>query len=711
MTTLSKAVAIAFAALALPAAAQDIRAINSYGVPGLIDLPTAQMQPDAELTTSLTLLSNGSGRTQIAFQLTPRLQAVFRYATVPDFLPIGPNFVRTYDRSFDLRYQLLTETARRPAVTVGIQDIGGTSLYASEYVVATKSFGDRWTVTGGLGWGRLGTRGGFTNPLGIVSDKFETRPPLTIGTGGQFQTSQIFRGDAALFGGVQYRWNDRLTLTAEYSSDAYVEEEARGIFDAKTPLNFGFDYRLRPGTSLSGYVLHGSEVGVTLQFSLNPKRSPVGSGIGPAAPPVTLRPAPQDDPAAWDAAWTQNPSAPVILRAGLGTVMADAGLPLVASKIEGSRAEIHFRNPIYGAQPQAIGRAARAATAVLPASVETLVFVPLNEAGLAGDAVVLRRSDIEALENSPNGADELLAVAGLVDAARLDRAGLVVQPDAYPRFQWALGPYVAVSTFDPDNPLRLDLGAELSASYQPVAGLMFEGALRQRIVGNRDGSTRPSDSVLPRVRSESNLFARTDKPFIPYLTGTYMFRPGPNLYGRVSAGLLEPQFGGVSGELLWKPSGSRLALGVEVSKVRQRDFDMQLGFQDLEATTAFVSAYYNHGNGFHSQVDVGQYLAGDRGLTYELAREFANGWRVSAYATKTNVSAAEFGEGSFDKGIRLRVPFSWFTGQPTQTSGNVLVQPILRDGGARLNLRNRLYPLVRDQSAPDLTDDWGTVWR
>ena len=31
--------------------------------------------------------------------------------------------------------------------------------YSSEYVVATKTFGDRLRVTGGLGWGRLGSQG------------------------------------------------------------------------------------------------------------------------------------------------------------------------------------------------------------------------------------------------------------------------------------------------------------------------------------------------------------------------------------------------------------------------------------------------------------------------------------------------------------------------------------------------------------------------
>ena len=36
---------------------------------------------------------------------------------------------------------------------------------------------------------------------------------------------------------------------------------------------------------------------------------------------------------------------------------------------------------------------------------------------------------------------------------------------------------------------------------------------------------------------------------------------------------------------------------------------------------------------------------------------------------------------------------------------------LTRDGGARLNVANRLYPTVRDLDAGGLKEDWGTFWR
>ncbi|MEM9797272.1 MAG: YjbH domain-containing protein [Pseudomonadota bacterium] len=706
------ATATAIAALLWAPAWGQTRSVNTYGVPGLIDMPSAQMQPDGDLTTTLSGLSNESGRVQLSFQITPRLQGVFRYATIPDFLPGDPGepFDRTYDRSFDLRYQVLTEGRLRPALTVGLQDFGGTSLYAGEYVVATKDVGDRLTVTGGIGWGRFGSDGGFDNPLRVFGDRFETRPEVDVGRGGEFEADQWFRGDAALFAGVQYQFSDRLLLKAEYSSDAYELEEERDILDRRTPFNFGFDYDLRPGLKLGGYALHGDEVGVTLAFTLNPKRSAIGSGLEGAPLPVTIRPDQSARPDLWVRSWTADPALETTIVDTLDTLLEQIGLQLVSTRIEATEAEIRFRNPRYGSQAQAVGRVARAMTGALPSSVETFIIVPETEEGLAGAAVILRRSDLERQENAPRGAASMQAAARLVDSTRIPGETEMLDA-AYPRFSWALSPYVAFSTFDPDNPLRFDIGAQLSADLQPVRGLVFSGALRQRLVGNRDEADRPSNSVLPRVRSESFLFARNTGPFIPYLTGAYFFRPAESFYGRVSAGLLESQYGGASAELLWAPVDSRLAIGVEASQVRQRDFEMDFDFQDLDATTGFVSAYYDHGNGFHSRLDVGQYLAGDKGATYELTREFNNGWRIGAYATKTNVSSEDFGEGSFDKGIRLEIPLAWVTGRPSRSTGNLLIQPILRDGGARLRLRDRLYPKVRDLTEPEIEDRWGRFWR
>ena len=137
-------------------------------------------------------------------------------------------------------------------------------------------------------------------------------------------------------------------------------------------------------------------------------------------------------------------------------------------------------------------------------------------------------------------------------------------------------------------------------------------------------------------------------------------------------------------------------MGVELNYVKQRDFDQRLGFQDYSIVTGHVSGYYKFENGFMAQLDVGRYLAGDFGATLSLDREFANGWKIGAFATLTDVPFDDFGEGSFDKGIRLEIPFAWATGKQTRKSYKNTIRPILRDGGARLDVDGRLYDSVRE---------------
>ena len=149
----------------------------------------------------------------------------------------------------------------RPALAIGLNDFLGTGIYSSEYVVATKTLGDRVRVTGGIGWGRLAGVGGFTNPLSIFDNRFKTRPQRTVGVGGDVETGQFFRGDAALFGGIEWQATDRLTLMAEYSPDAYPRETP-AAFSRRSQVNLGANYKLRPGMDLSLRYLYGDAIGV-----------------------------------------------------------------------------------------------------------------------------------------------------------------------------------------------------------------------------------------------------------------------------------------------------------------------------------------------------------------------------------------------------------------------------------------------------------------
>lgn len=690
------AVAVSAIVMATTVAAQSPVNYNTYGLPGLIDLPTAEAAPEAELFTGISYYPD-SMRATIGFQLLPRLSGVFRYSSINGKV-IGGKWAdgTYYDRSFDLRFQLVEESPSMPGIAVGLQDFMGTGLYEAEYLVATKAITPTLRITGGLGWGRLGQ----VNSIGSTG----TRPTALIGEGGVPNVDRWFRGPFAAFGGIAWSPRRNITVKVEYSSDDYAVESGsitgKSIIKQRTPINIGIDYHLKNGGQLSLFALHGDTIGAQMTFVTNPKR-PNSFGGSEAAPlPILVR----ANGSAKDLGWTADNIVSNDVRTQLADLLALENLVLEALDLQADTAVLRLGNKRYRSISQAVGRAARAMTRVLPASVETFVIIPMVD-GMAASAITLRRSDLEGLENA--AATEMLARTAIRDGFSLAPKSQIKPAD---RFRWSLGPYLHLSVFDPDSPVRFDAGARLEGAYAITPNLILSGSLTKKVVGTL-ADTAPIPSKLPPVRTEYPLYSKFGDPGIEHLTVAAYGRPGPNLYGRVTVGLLESMYGGISGELLWKPVSSRFALGVEVNYVKKRAYDMMFDFLDYEVLTGHASAYYQFENGFHTKVDVGRYLAGDIGATLTVEREFANGWRVGGYATLTDVSASDFGEGSFDKGVFISVPVSWLIGQPSRDRSDIVLQSLTRDGGARLNVDGRLYRRIRDYHEPQIEAGWGKFWR
>ena len=95
----------------------------------------------------------------------------------------------------------------------------------------------------------------------------------------------------------------------------------------------------------------------------------------------------------------------------------------------------------------------------------------------------------------------------------------------------------------------------------------------------------------------------------------------------------------------------------------------------------YASPLYNYDIAIHA----GRYLAKDKGATIELRRTFDNGFSIGAFATFTNVSVEEFGEGSFDKGLYFQIPFNSFVGENTKGKFASVLRSIQRDGGQKLD--------------------------
>ena len=692
------AVTTAFSAGA--ARAEIPATLNINGASGLIELPSGESQSDSKFTFSGTIVGSVA-RGTLSFQFTDRLSASFRFQTWRDWNTLFPADTGTIrDRSIDIRYQILEESQYVPSLTVGLIDFTGEGLFSSEYIAATKTFGEKLKVTAGLGWGRLGSAGSIGSPFG-------NRPPLEEGDKGKPNVDQWFRGDVSPFAGVEYKINDRWTFKAEYSTDDYVlEDETRGLIERDSPFNFGIEYQKGPMFRYGMYSMYGSEIGFAFHIILDPKNRLTGGVTGPAPAPVKARPSRAADPDAFDGGWVTQADAGPILRENLAKRLAVDGIVVENLALTATTAQIRIRSTRIDAGAQAIGRTARAMSHVLPASVEVFEIVPVVN-GIGASKITIRRSDLEELEFAGDNATLLRQRATITDAGPVP-ANALGDEGLYPKFRWSLRPALRMSEL-----LKGDVGLQLSASYDVRPGLVLSGSIYKRVASNTDRDTAPSASLLPPVRSDRDRYIELGDPALERLTLAWYARPAPDIYSRVTLGYLERMHAGISGEVLWKPVDSKLALGVELNYSKQRDTDGGLGFDeyDYDVVTGYLSAYYEFGNGYVGQLDVGKYLAGDVGATVSIDRVFVNGWRIGAFATVTDASAAEFGEGAFDKGIRFSIPLNWALGNQSQTTYGATLRPNTGDGGARLDVDGRLYNSIRDYHTGALDPEWGRVWR
>lgn len=669
---------------------------NTYGGPGLIDLPSAELFPDAQLSFGISHFTS-ENRNLINFQFHPKLSLGFRYSRVRDFFSSGRDL---FDRSFSVQYEISEESEFGPGAAIGINDALGTGVFSSEYIVFTKTFGETVRLSAGVGFGRLAGRTDFKNPFSFLNKSFSERPALNFDKGGNVQFRQLFRGDGAFFGGIDWKVSDRISVIAEYSPDIYPTSGK--TFEQKSPLNFGIRYLGRQGYTLSGYYLYGAEVGLMASTYLNPKEPVFSSGLDPAPPAVMASNTISDDMLGWDSS-----SDVEVGTAKLAEAMKQQKLTLARFDIIGDTAYVEVLRTSYSRPAQVVGRTARTMTRMMPQEIKTFV-IALTSTGVKGAEIVLDRKSLEVNENHYDGSWRSYIAADFQEPELETRTK--IREDSLDR-DLNVTPYIKSSYFDPNDPYRADLGVQVRGTYEFTEGSYLQGILRQRIFGTLSESTRVSNSVLPRVRSESNLYDKNGNLLLTEFSYNFRSQISSSVFSRVTIGYLEPAFAGMSAEVLWKPFDERYGVGLEINYVNQREFNQRFGLREYKVASGHLSFYYDVGSGYHGQLDLGRYLAGDWGGTLSLARELENGWRIGAFATLTDVSFEEFGEGSFDKGLQISIPTNIATGEPTSNIYSTTLRPIMRDGGARLNVSGRLYGAVRELQKPELADSWGRFWK
>ena len=635
---------------------------TNWGGTGLMEIPTARILPDGAMRLGAAKASPFSWYS-FGFGVLPGLEFSARYTDIGNIPSgLGPAFGSYKDKAFDVKYQLLPESKRGPAVALGWNDFQGSRLFEAQYIVISRQI---YPLDFTLGMGRKRLKG----PLNIADE---------IG----------------FWGGVEWALTDRLHLMLEYNPIEYQKDQlpVRGVPEGSdSPLNVGLRYRTWLGFDLGLTYQRGDTLGLAahLQFEL-------GRPILP----------PRPDPPSWQFAAqgtaTPPPRDQDVRR--LIQSVEQAGFIDVAAASTGGELMVEFENDRYLSDAKAAGRVLRLlllhadsqtgqltiamkrrGLKILYISVPTEVARHYFLGHMSTEDFALR---LLVTPKNPNSEQVAPTAAEISTAIR--RQG------TRQKLSYGIDPVLESFFNDPSGIYQSRLSLIPYATLDLWPGAALHGSYEFPLYSDVDSNVAtPPDAV----RSDAWKYLGSESA-INRLLFDQMIKLAPTTYARVSAGYLERMYAGAGGELLTLIGQGSWALGLEGDWVRKREPDDPFALTDQQNHTLLGNLYYRY-----LPLDVtlkaqgGRFLAGDTGLRLEFRRRFNTGAQIGFWYSITDTdNLTGFNRDYNDQGIFLKLPFATFTDYPTRTMLQFRISPWTRDVGATINHWQEIFDTVSDLS-------------
>ncbi|QJY38872.1 YjbH domain-containing protein [Vibrio europaeus] len=696
---------------------------SDFGGVGLMQTPTGRMAETGEFNLGSSINSDYQHFT-VSLQLMDWLETNMRYTRVPGVkYNENPDYSGSNmytDKSIDFKLRLLNESYWIPETSIGVRDFGGSGKFDGEFIAATKRFGNL-DISLGLGWGYLGQSSSITNPLCKINDYYCNRPKGYVGSGGSFDYNRWFTGPTSFFGGFEYQTPyEPLRLKVEYDGNDYSDDfptrkTGRNPnpkqMPQHTPWNFGVNYRVSDWGDVKLSYQRGDTVTLGVNIYTNFNNAKTTWRVQPK-PDVALSPSSQTKD------WKQV-SRELEQIAGIynSKITTDSNILTV----EGEQR-------LFKERTMAVDRA----SAVLHKYADKTV---------TEFRIVEKQNGLVLVETAVDRAEYVTASLYISTESNVKDSFTVQEttPKTTTRIlanekqnvRYGLEPVLKQSFGGPESFYSYSLGVDAGASAWLTDNIEIGGTIYFNIADNYDkfNFTKKDPHInnfaVPRVRTMIRAYVHDNPVRLNNLQITWFEQPHESVYTQMYTGYLEMMFAGIGGELLYRPLNSNWAVGLDANLVSQRDphswfgtYDSDYFFYDeskCNERTAQCQAYVlskgttGHLTGYYMprwellentlfKLSVGKFLGGDTGARLDFSKQFDSGLTVGAYATKTNLTAKEYGEGSFNKGFYISFPLDLFTIKPSTSRAKILWEPLTRDGGQMLNRKYELFETTDSRS-------------
>lgn len=668
------------AILSLNADNLNVSAQNS-GKTGLIEMPNARILEDWSMRPHF-YYSDPFIYYGLALTPLPWMEINLRMTQVQDI----PGFENSAgygdykDKAIDLKFLLKKEDEFWPAIAIGFDDIHGTGLYSSKYLVASKRY-KNLDFTMGYALGRMG--GENLTKYGVSGSDDR---------GIDFVKSTDF-GGGSLFGGVEAQITPKLSIKAEYSPINYKYDAVNPFLANKTDMpkshmNAGLNYKATDNLTISANIDRGNSLGVGLNYAFGLKKE----ALYPHQPDPRWRAA-IDTPAKLNSYSDEN------LSNYISNEVMTEKYSNVQVAINKNKIWVSFENPKYNSSIKAIGRVADIVDEVAPARIDDF-YIVLKQTNLEYTSLHINRSEISGIKKDPklvldkknfkfsNDIDS--EYANFTDSNNIVKTKSTGQK----KFSWIFKPSLQTYLNDQENPFTYKVSVLGGARYEVTPGGFLYGRLRVPLLNT-------TDSISQRVLEPANLSTRTDSiKYIQYnglqledLVYDQVFKLPYGVYGRGEIGYFEPAYGGIDLELYKPLADGRFGIGLEYQKVKKREIDNLFGFEDTYFDSKFINLYANiiPSLGLKATARVGEFFAGDRGVQVTVMREFKD-FTIGAFMSKTDtdVFTSSLNRGYIDKGIFIKIPLSTIMPKDTKGSLSYGIKPWTRDVAQYANQVNSL---------------------
>lgn len=608
------------------------------------------------------------------------------------------------DKGFNVKASYNLKKYNLPLLAIGIDDIGGTGYFRREYIASTY-IQEGFKFTLGIGWGKYDIGNGFKNPLSLISDHFENRNNSSSRYGGTLATNSWFTGEASFFGGLEFHIPyarglklkiendpfDYFDLSAGFRNDASFDlrkSDSNINLGLSMPINkYGFlDISFLKGNTLNISYTIGAKFDNTL-LKKNSKKIKL------------LR--------------NKSDKKPETFYKNLLLNLNNNNLLLQTAEIKSSVTNELDIAITSDTDPNIIRSSAQAAyIASATSDFHKINFDRINVTnvllGTELNKISFNQKDINSYKSS-QPVELIMKRTKLYPGNKSSYLNNEFKPSVkFPAFFYSLSPNIVSHIGAPQKAYFGGIVLQHTSEVQFSRNFTLTSDLKWTLQDNFIRTiTGPGSPFLPHVRTDLVEYLVQSDKYISRMQLDYIWSPIQSVYTKFSAGIFEMMYGGVGFEAVHNPFNSNFSYGVEIYNVKKRDFDQKLKFLDYETITGHINLRYDlKKTGITANLSLGQYLAGDVGYTLDLSRRTKSGFVSGVFFTRTNVSAQEFGEGSFDKGFYFKIPFNLFSKENSKQKIYFKLRPLTRDGGAKLEYEKRLMDLMSESRAYEIKRGW-----